>query len=103
MAGGDDGLGDGARAVGDGQGGGLSDGVGLVAVGDLSGLRAVGDVGGDDLSDDGHVAVGVGRDAGNGKSGDGGELHLDGIRWVWIKLEELGIRYRRGGLTKVID
>jgi hypothetical protein len=34
--GGDDGLGDGARAVSDGQGGGLSDGVGLVAVDDLS-------------------------------------------------------------------
>lgn len=43
--GGVDWLGDGARAVGDGQGGGLGDGVGHAVVGDLGGLRAVGGVG----------------------------------------------------------
>jgi hypothetical protein len=39
-----------ARAVGDGQGGSLSRGVGLAAVGDLRCLWAVGGVGSDDLS-----------------------------------------------------
>lgn len=43
-------LGDCARAVGDGEGGGLSDGVGLVAVGESGRLRAVGGDGGEDLS-----------------------------------------------------
>lgn len=42
-------LGDSARAVGDGEGGGLSDGVGLVAVGESGRLRAVGGDGGEDL------------------------------------------------------
>lgn len=70
-------LGDGARAVGDGEGGGLSDGVGLVVVGQGGGLRAVGGVLGEDLSDVGDVAVG--SDGGHEGSGDGGggELHLE--------------------------
>lgn len=76
--GGDHGLGDGARAVGDGQSGGLSDRVGLVTVGDLGGSRAVGDVGLDDLSDDGNVLVSHGASGGKGESES--VLHLDGIR-----------------------
>lgn len=43
------GLGQGAGAVGDGQGGGLGDGVGLGAVGQGGGLGAVGGQDGDDL------------------------------------------------------
>jgi hypothetical protein len=84
VSGGDHRLGDGARAVGDGQGGGLGDGVGLGAVDDLGGTRAVGH----DLVDGGggvgHVAVvasGSDADGGDGKGGDG-ELHLDGIRFL---------------------
>jgi hypothetical protein len=71
-------LGDSARAVGDCQGGGLSDGVGLVIEGQGSGLWAVGGVGGVDLSNIGNVAVG--SDSGHEGSGDGSvrELHLDG-------------------------
>lgn len=74
----DDGLGDGARAVSDGQGGGLSDGVSLVAVNDLSGTRAVGGVSGNDLGGVGNV-LGVGSDAGSESEGSS-ELHFDG--WV---------------------
>jgi len=83
-AGGDHGLGDGARAVGDGEGGGLSDGVGLGAVGDLSGLRAVGGVGLDNLGHNGDVGVAVtvsvGGDTNGGSKDDSGELHFDGIK-----------------------
>ena len=81
-AGGGDRLGDGAGAVGDGQGGGLSDSVGGAAVGDLGRAGAVGDVGLDDLSDNGDVALGVvSRGASGGSENDGsGELHLDGIK-----------------------
>lgn len=43
-------LADGARAVSDGEGGGLGDGVGLVVVRESGGLRAVGGDGGHDLS-----------------------------------------------------
>lgn len=75
--GGDHGLGDGARAVGDGQSGGLSDGVGLAAVGDLGRSRAVGHVGLDNLGDNSHV--GSGHSA-SGKSEGDSVLHLDGIR-----------------------
>lgn len=86
LRGGDDGLGDGARAVGDGEGGGLSHGVGLVAVSDLGGLRAVGDVGLDDLGDngDGLVLVAVGQSTGGRSqdSGSDGVLHLVGIKGV---------------------
>jgi len=82
----DDWLDDCAGAIGDGQGGGRSHDVGLAAVGDLGGLRAVGGDGRDDLGDvryatgarggdrarggDGTVANGIagvrGRDAGGG-------------------------------------
>lgn len=81
-AGGGHRLGDGARAVSDGQGGGLSDSVGGAAVGDLGRAGAVGDVGLDDLSDNGDVALGVvSRGASGGSESDGsGELHLDGIK-----------------------
>lgn len=84
LGGGEDGLGDGARAVGDGQGGLLGDGVGLGAVDDLGGTRAVvlDLVGGD--GGVGHVTVvsgGSDADGGDGKGGDG-ELHLDGIRFL---------------------
>jgi hypothetical protein len=81
--GGEDGLGDGARAVSDGQGGGLSDGVGLVAVDDLSGTGAVGGVSSNDLSGVGNV-LGVGSNAGSESEGSS-ELHFDG--WVlgfWV-------------------
>lgn len=58
----------------------LRDSVGLAAVGELSSSRAVGGVGGDDLSNVGDVAGGV---RGLGTSGEGsdsgnGELHFDG-------------------------
>jgi hypothetical protein len=53
-------------AVGDGEGGGLRDGVGLAGVGDLSCLRAESGEGGDHL---GHVG---------GSSAVLGSIHLDG-------------------------
>lgn len=96
--GGDHGLGDGARAVGDGQSGGLSDRVGLVTVGDLGGLGAVGHVGLDDLGDDGDVLVSHGASGGNSESES--VLHLDGIR---VFSRKTGIRYERWCLTKVLD
>lgn len=58
--GGLDGLADSARAVGDGEGGGLGDGVGLVAVGEGRGSRAVGGELGHDLSGVDDTAGGVG-------------------------------------------
>lgn len=77
-----------SRAVGDSECGGLSDGVGLASVGDLSGLRAESGERGDDL---GHVGgsgavLGVivgGRDGGRGEtshsggSDSSGETHFD--------------------------
>jgi len=54
-------VGDGARAVGDGEGGGLSDGVGLAVVHKSGGLGAVGGQSGDDLSNVG----GLSRDGGS--------------------------------------
>jgi len=82
-----DGLGDRAWAVGDGQGGGLSDGVGDTTVGDLSGLRAVGLVGSHNLSrvdwELGIVAPGIGTsDKGGGSSDGSGETHFDGINYL---------------------
>lgn len=82
--GGDDGLGDGARAVSDGEGGGLSDSVGLVAVDDLSRTGAVGGVGSDDLGGVGNV-LGVGSDA-SSESESSSELHFVGLFGVGIKL-----------------
>lgn len=60
----------------------LSDGVGLAAVGDLGSEGAVGDVGLDDVGDDGDVARRNvdGRDADGGESDSSGELHFVGIR-----------------------
>lgn len=77
--GGEDRLGDGARAVSDGQGGGLSDGVGLVAVNDLSGTGAVGGVSSNDLGGVGNV-LGVGGNA-SSESESSSELHFEG--WVF--------------------
>jgi hypothetical protein len=79
--GGDDRLGDGARAVGDGQRGRLGNRVRLAAVGDLSGLRAVGGVHVDNLGDDSGVAGIASRGASSsGEDGGNSELHLVGIR-----------------------
>jgi len=81
-AGGVDRLADGARAVGDGQRGRLSDSVGLSVVADLGGLRAVGGVRSDDLGGVAHVAIAIGGRGGcsQGENGDSLELHVDG--WV---------------------
>jgi hypothetical protein len=69
-----------AWAVRDGQGGRPSDSVGVRAVGEHSGRRAVSDVGGDDLGGVGHIVVAMaGGDAyhcGGEESEGGGELHL---------------------------
>lgn len=78
----------------------LGDGVGVGAVGDLGGTRAVGLVGGDDLggvSDVGRGRVGgvVGRDA-NGEGSSDSELHFDGL----IKLGRVVVF---GFLTNEID
>ena len=54
-------MGDGARAVGDGEGGGLGDGVGLAVVDQSGGLRAVGGQSSDDLGNVG----GLSRDGGS--------------------------------------
>jgi len=75
-------LGDSAWAVGDGEGGGLSDGVGNIVEGQGGGLWAVGGVGGKDLSNVGNVAVGSdGGHKGGGNGGDG-ELHVYG--WDYL-------------------
>jgi hypothetical protein len=80
-----DGLGQSARAVGDGQAGGLGDGVGDISVNNLSCGRAVGDIGSDDLggvlsSTVGGAVVG-GRDTGHEGSGSSEEreTHVDGV------------------------
>ena len=100
-------MSDGARAVGDGEGGGLesglvcfsvavliacqecflhaswrthlSHGVGLAAVGDLSGLGAVGGIGSHDLSGVVGILSRHGGHKGSG-GGDDGETHVD---WLW--------------------
>jgi len=87
-----DGAGDGARAVGDGQGGGSSDGPGLGAVGDLGSLRAVGGVNIDNVGNVGNVLGG--SDTGGSGENNGRELHFDGIKkvtksrlsdkWCWL-------------------
>jgi len=76
-------LADGARAVGDGQSGGLSDSVGLAVVAELRGLRAVGGHLSDDLGRVAHVAIGGSRSGGEGEDRDGRELHVDG-RFAWV-------------------
>ena len=53
----------------------LSDGVGGAAIADLSGTRAVGGDGSDNLGGVGHVAPGVGA-SGSGKDGGSRELHF---------------------------
>jgi hypothetical protein len=81
-------VGDGAWAVGDGQGGGRLDGVGLSSVGEDGGQRAVGCQGCDDLSGpDWSSLVGSwatpstandgSAGAGHEESGGNGELHFD--------------------------
>lgn len=80
-SGGDHGPGDGARAVGDGERGGRSHRVGLVTVGDLGGLRAVGDEDVNNLGDNGSVvSVSHGASGGGGNDSGDGVLHLGGIR-----------------------
>lgn len=72
-------------AVGDGEGGGRGDSVGLAGVGDLSGLRAVSGDGGDDLSHVGgssavlgSLHLGSGDNASHGGGSDSGsETHFD--------------------------
>ena len=68
-------LGDGARTVGDGESGRLSDGVGLVAVSESGGLRAVSGDGSENLS-----CVDNSRDGNDGLSGL--ERVADGARAV---------------------
>jgi hypothetical protein len=72
----------------------LSNSDGAGAVGDGGGRRAVGDVGLDNLSDNGDVAR-VGQGArGGGEDGDSSELHFDGIkvtRRVGIRLLMVGL------------
>lgn len=71
-------LADGARAVGDGQSGGLSDSVGLAAVGEGGCLRAEGDELSHDLGGVGDIAVGSSRSSSESKNGGDLELHVDG-------------------------
>jgi hypothetical protein len=56
-------VGDGARAVGDGEGGGLGDGVGLAVVHESGRLRAVGGQSSDDLCNVGGLSRGGGSKA----------------------------------------
>jgi len=82
-------LDNGAWAVGDGQGLGLSGSVGDAIVGQLGGSWADSGVGSVDLGgvDDGLVAVRSSGSCCKSKDGDGGVLHFDG--WVvGIKLLE---------------
>jgi len=73
-------LGDGVGTGGQGHGAGSSDGVGLAVVADLSGLRAVGNVGRGDLGSVANSVIASGSDGGReGKDGDR-ELHVDGIK-----------------------
>lgn len=81
------------RAVGDGQGGGRRDGVGLALVGDHGGLRAESGVGSNDLSSidwGGAVVRRRSGDVGRGSASHGGggsgssETHLDGIKVVGL-------------------
>jgi len=75
-------LDNGAWAVGDGQGGGLSDSVGLLAVDHSGWVWAVGGVRSDDLSGvdwGGAIVVSTSRGGSNEScEGDDGVLHLDG-------------------------
>lgn len=69
-------LSNGARAVGDGEGGGLGDSVGRTTVGQGGGIRAVRGKGGHDLGGVGDIAIpGLGGTSGGDESSDG-KLHL---------------------------
>ncbi|MCQ9255619.1 hypothetical protein NQ103_09160 [Vibrio parahaemolyticus] len=78
-------LGEGARAVGDGEGGGLGDGVSLVVDNDGGGSRAVGGVGSDDLGGPDNLAAngggGVLVSGSKADEGSGGneELHFESL------------------------
>ena len=74
---GHDWLADGARAVGDGEGGGLRDGVSLAGHCHLGSSRAVGSVGSDDLGGVGNVGVLHGGGGANKGGGGSEELHCD--------------------------
>jgi hypothetical protein len=74
---GNDGLGDRAGAVSDGEGSSLGDGVGLVGVGQGGGRRAVGGVGSHDLSGVSDIATGRGGDGTSKSSSNSEELHFD--------------------------
>jgi hypothetical protein len=83
-------LGDGARAVGDGQSSSLSDRVGVASLSEGGGARAVGSVGSDDLGGGvvGAVAIGVGRhDRGGESNNSNGETHFDGFGWIFRVLK----------------
>jgi len=88
-------LGDGARAVSDGQGGGLSDGVSVGTNGELGGRGAVGGVDIDNLGGDGDVGgngvrgLGTSDERGNGSNS---ELHFD---WLGFGIKILEKRYSR--------
>jgi len=74
------GLGASARAVGDGQSGGLGDGVSLVVLNNGGWQRAVGGVGSDDLNGGEGGSLVATRKSGSGEgsgSEDSGELHFD--------------------------
>jgi len=72
-------LADGARAVGDGQGGGLGDSVGLAVVAELSGHWAHGGQSRNHLGGVGNIASRIGGGDSGGEGQDGGdlELHVD--------------------------
>ena len=96
--GGIDGTGDGARAVLNGQGGGLGDRVGLASQGELGSVRAVGGVGVNDLGGDGDVLGPGGVDTSNsGEDDSSSELHFVG--WGGLKLGECLEKIRVGSLV----
>jgi len=73
--------GDGARAVSDGEGGGLGDVVSLAVVDQRRGGRAVSGDGGNDISHVGDVVTGHdGGGASKGSESNDG-LHFDGLVW----------------------
>jgi len=99
-------LGAGARAVGDGQSGGLGDSVGLVILHNGSGQRAVGGIRGDNLS--GSILSTILDNTGRGTSNDGengsdsSETHYDKFYMVFMKKLKNGgeILELRGGCIK---
>jgi len=86
----DDGLGDGARAIGDGQGGRLGHGVGFLIIGEDRGKRAHSGESSDNISNPGRGGVVVGRGANNGGSegGDEGGLHFDGFEFFLYSITD---------------